>query len=155
MTETKIRLIGTPAKWAQPEFRSWERTRLACRFGRPAQTFVTHYWFPARARKFVRRSFRRAAENCTPAACAPQYRRGWLRRPRHAEKHAPHWVWPMAPATRRRRHPLRRGRRSYALRRFTFQLHGSGSSFNKFQQVGVELVSMRGRKAVRCARVNL
>jgi len=51
--------------------RIWERTRLACWFGRPAQTIVPHFPRPARAQKWVGRDFRRAAGNCTPAACAP------------------------------------------------------------------------------------
>ena len=51
--------------------RNGERTRPACRFGRPAQTFVSHSWSDFGARRFVGRDFRRAAENCTPAACAP------------------------------------------------------------------------------------
>jgi hypothetical protein len=48
------------------------RTRPACRFGRLAQTFVSHALSDFGARKFVGRDFRRAAENRTPAACAPR-----------------------------------------------------------------------------------
>jgi len=39
------------------------------------------------------------------------------------------------PATRRRRHPLRRGRRSHAQRRFAFQLHGSGQNYQQFDDL--------------------
>ena len=48
-----------------------ERTRPACRFGRPGQTIVSHWSPHFHARKFVGQGFRRAAENRTPAACAP------------------------------------------------------------------------------------
>jgi hypothetical protein len=39
------------------------------------------------------------------------------------------------PATRRRRHPLRRGRRSHAQRHFAFQLHGSGQNYQQFDDL--------------------
>ena len=53
--------------------RNGERARPACRFGRLAQTIVTHLSSPfPRARMFVGRGFRRAAENHTPAAYAPR-----------------------------------------------------------------------------------
>ena len=52
--------------------RNGERTRPACRVGRPAQTLVAHSFCDVGGSEFERRSFRRAAENHTPAACAPR-----------------------------------------------------------------------------------
>ena len=46
--------------------------RPACRFGRLAQTFVSHSLTDFGARKVSGRDFRGAAENRTPAACAPR-----------------------------------------------------------------------------------
>ncbi len=53
-------------------------------------------------------------------------RRTWVRRPRRAKQQARRLVCPQALATRRRLHPLRRGRRSYQHRGFVFKLPGSG-----------------------------
>jgi len=53
-------------------------------------------------------------------------RRMWARRPRRAEPRTHCLVGRPASATRRRRHPLRRGRRSHAHRRFALQLPRSG-----------------------------
>lgn len=60
------------SKEAHPdsEIEMWERTRLACPFGRPAQMFAAHFFGRLGEKRFWGRSFRRVAENHTPAAYA-------------------------------------------------------------------------------------
>jgi hypothetical protein len=50
-----------------------------------------------------------------PRVAATPRRSRWTRRPRRAINQAERLVWRLATATRRRWHPLRRGRRSYRL----------------------------------------